>query len=145
MLEMIFGRPGQRWRGSKERAGADGCPSPNPQECRRCSSPTSSHAWFVIAPPRSDPEPGLYCQNCAEAVGIVDEILQRSGDTEIEIPPEASTEQEYRPAGETEEARPAALRKPVTTPPLERGRQRLSRIARLPRAWRVNLDPEPEA
>ena len=37
--------------------------------------------------PRS--QPGTYCQDCAESVGIVDEILRRSEDAGIEIPPEA--------------------------------------------------------
>ena len=133
---MIFGRPGRR-RDSAGQAGAESSRTANPQECLRCSSPTSSHAWFVIAPPRTDPEPGLYCQNCAEAVGIVDEILQRFGDTEIEIPPEATAEQEYRLAGEDEGAR-------GVSPPLlaTRSPQRWSRIVRFATGSRLNLSPE---
>ena len=136
-LEMIFGRPGRRQNGSTGRAGAGSCQTSNPQECLRCSSLTSSHAWFVVAPPRTDPEPGLYCQNCAEAVGIVDEILQRFGDTEIEIPPEATPEQEYRLAGEDEDARGAASPLLATGSP-----QRWSRIIRLATGSRLSLSPK---
>jgi hypothetical protein len=134
---MIFGRPGRRQNGSTGRAAAESRQTSNPQECLRCSSLTSSHAWFVIAPPRTDPEPGLYCQNCAEAVGIVDEILQRFGDTEIEIPPEAASEQEYRLAGGDEDARGASALILATRSPA-----RWSRILRLATGSRLSLSPE---
>jgi hypothetical protein len=111
---MIFGRAGRRWRLSEEQAEAERCPDRNPQACLRCSSTTSSHAWFVVALPRTEPDPGLYCQNCAEAVGIVDEILQRFGDAEIEIPSEASVEQEDRPTVDHVDARPRAMPRVAT-------------------------------
>ncbi len=31
----------------------------------------------------------MYCHDCADEVGIIDDILQRHGDAEIEIPPDA--------------------------------------------------------
>jgi hypothetical protein len=131
---MIFDRPGGRWGGSTGPAGPEDGPTSTRRECLRCSSPNSSHAWFVIAPPRTEPPPGLYCQNCAEAVGIVDEILQRFGDAEIEIPPEAAAEkQEYRLAREHEVASPGAL---------ALGRQRLSRVMRLATGSRVTVSPK---
>lgn len=81
----------RRWPSpvSRGRLRAETTAGLDPLECLRCRSSSSSHAWLLVVPPRADPEPGMYCHDCADEVGIIDDILQRLGGAEIEIPPDA--------------------------------------------------------